>query len=277
MENNEEKLAYADGRIPFEKPIVIGEHGQPFMMLPNDFALKDVEEFLERPHRIEKLFDVSDIDSFINYVADYYKDEASSIIQVDREERKLLAVLDYHTARQPHASGGTSAAVPAHCKHMVRFYTRRTKNWKLWLEHNGRFMGQTTFAEFIEDNIDDFVDPPGVSLIELAVKFRSIKEVKFSSSANMRNGEFSINWSEENRKGSVEFPEIITLGLQPFDGGKSYKVKARIRYRVKDAELSLSYKLQQPEKVEEDAFDAMVDKIAGHDPVGELRRFSVRL
>ncbi|WP_253643503.1 DUF2303 family protein [Yersinia pseudotuberculosis] len=77
----------------------------------------------------------------------------------------------------------------------------------------------------------------------------------------LATGEFQFNYSDENEKGTIEVPELITLGLAPFHNGESYEVQARLRYRLREGKLTFTFKLVNPERVVEDAFNSIVEKV----------------
>ncbi|WP_244277521.1 DUF2303 family protein [Pantoea septica] len=97
----------------------------------------------------------------------------------------------------------------------------------MWEEHDETAMGQKAFTEFLEDRAGDIVTPTSAELLEIATKFPVVCKAVFGSAIRLATGEFQFNYSDENDKGTIEVPEVITLGLALFHSGKSYEVQAR--------------------------------------------------
>lgn len=53
------------------------------------------------------------------------------------------------------------AGEPKYCEHVALYACRPTQEWVTWTEASGKGKGQQAFAEFIENNLLDIVDPPG--------------------------------------------------------------------------------------------------------------------
>ncbi len=113
----------------------------------------------------------------------------------------------------------------------------------------------------LEDRAGDIVTPTGAELLEIATKFQVIRKAVFGSAIRLATGEFQFNYSDENDKGTIEVPEVITLGLAPFHNGESYEVQARLRYRLREGKLAFTFKLINPERVIEDAFNSVVESV----------------
>ncbi|MBO9496339.1 DUF2303 family protein [Thalassotalea sp. G20_0] len=64
------------------------------------------------------------------------------------------------------------------------------------------------------------------------------------------------------KKSSVEVPEEFTIGVAPFHNGDKYELKARLRYRIHEGQLTIWYQLIEPEQVIEDDFKGVCQEIA---------------
>ena len=72
----------------------------------------------------------------------------------------------------------------------------------------------------------------------------------------LQSGEFEFQFSEQNQsKGTVTVPEKIAIGIAPFQNGTRYRIEARLRYRLREGQLSIWYELIEPQKVLDDAFN----------------------
>ncbi|MBK6887064.1 MAG: DUF2303 family protein [Tetrasphaera sp.] len=74
-------------------------------------------------------------------------------------------------------------------------------------------------------------------MLELAQTIKGHTKVSFESSKHVKSGETAIEWREETtaaagKKGTLEIPDTIDLGMQVYEGGVPYKLTARFRYRI---------------------------------------------
>lgn len=151
----------------------------------------------------------------------------------------------------------------------ARIEFRRTPEWDKWVGNDGKLLGQTEFAEFIEDNLDDIADPPGAGMLEIAQYLQATRTVNFKSGIRLSSGQVQFqNIEDVNAQvgaGQVAIPEMFTLGISPLFGIPSYRVPARFRYRLADGKLRLGYKLQRVESM----MSAILDDVVGALELGE--------
>lgn len=229
--------------------LVLNIHDQPAIALPDNYELHDLEDFLPAPRRIQEKVKLLSADSFIHYCTNFAT--PASVILADADNTSLTARLDYHVDPE----------TPDWCGHSAVYQCVKSKAWELWERYDGKTLSQSDFAELIEDRAADVVTPTGSELLEIATKFQVIRKAVFGSAIRLATGEFQFNYCDENDKGTIEVPETITLGLAPFHNGESYEVQARLRYRLKEGQLTFTFKLINPERVVEDAFKSVVEKV----------------
>lgn len=223
--------------------------GNPLVQIPEGYRAQDLEDFLPAPRRIRQRVTLQSAASFIEYCTRFVA--PGSTVLADSEACALLAVLDYPSASD----------LPEWCDHRATYQAKLSKAWKIWQKYDGESLSQEAFSEFLEDRAADIVKPTGGELLEIATKFQVIRKAVFGSAIRLATGEFQFNYSDENDKGTIEVPEIITLGLAPFHNGESYEVQARLRYRLREGRLTFTFKLVNPERVVEDAFNSIVKKV----------------
>jgi len=235
---------------------------QPFAVVPDGYEVASLESLRLMPTRIKQGVRVFDADSFIKYFTDYVKPD--SRIFVDVQKPAIVGVIDYHE----------QAGIAEWGDHKVSFEFRHTKEWNIWMGANKKQMSQADFAQFIEDNLPDIIEPSHANMLEISRRMEAKKNVNFSSSNRLDNGEVQFVYEEEIRgtvnKGEMAIPEVFKLricpfepGLPPYPDGSAYKVEARLRYRIKENGLTLWYELVRPHKIVEDAVAQIVIKIKG--------------
>ena len=231
----------------------IGPEDSPIVVLPDGYKVHDLEGLLPLPRRVRAKVDMKTAEALIEYL-NRFKDAgcAFPVLFADQDKRAIRAVLDYHT-NDGQAGWGDWTATYA-CPF--------SREWSAWTARNDKAMSQVEFAEFLEERVEDVVEPAGAALLEIALKFHAIRTAVFGSAVRLATGEFQFQYNEENQKGTVEVPEKIALGIPVFHNGKAYRVEARLKYRLGDGKLQFSYKLIRPEDIVEHAFCEVRQQVA---------------
>lgn len=120
-------------------------------------------------------------------------------------------------------------------------------------------LAQTAFAEHVEESLLDITAPPAADMLEIAQSFQATTKVAFESGHRLNSGQQQLTYVEETgakagRKGELTIPQTFELALAPFEGSATYKVSARLRYRIGDGQLRIGYFLDRPEEVLRSAF-----------------------
>jgi uncharacterized protein YfdQ (DUF2303 family) len=201
-----------------------------------------------------------DSGAFIAYV-NAFKQEATRIFYV--QDGKFLAVIDYHI---PALDGGPIAPqVALHGDHMACLNLIRSPEWITWANNSEKAMGQQEFAEFVEDNARDILQPSPMEMLEIATGLQATVGATFRSAINQANGTVQLNWDEQV-EGTVKgtgkaIPAQFQIGVRPFMGTERYPVDCRLRYRVAGGSLKLHYKALHLDPITEAALDGIVAKV----------------
>jgi uncharacterized protein YfdQ (DUF2303 family) len=136
-------------------------------------------------------------------------------------------------------------------------------------------MDQATFAEFVEENVRDIVvpddtptAPSAADMLEISRTLEAKKNISFRQGTRLDNGQVQLTYNEEidgraGETGQLNIPEQFFIGVKPFLGGDAFCVPARFRYRIVDSRLQMWFELVRPEKVLEEAYNAVRTKIKG--------------
>lgn len=215
------------------------------------------DEFLPEPKRKKGKVTVRDVASFALYYGKHHVNEESEIF-ADADAHTVTAVLNGHSAMTAHWQD-----------HRVVLALRTTPQWDTWTKANQQWMTQRDFAEHLEANIGD-IAPGAVSaarLLELAQDFHAKVSVSFSSGSRLRDGTTQIQYVETmestggTKGGHVDIPAGFSLGIRPFEDGEPLEVRARLRYRISNRQLALSYHLDDPAGIVRDALLDVVAKV----------------
>lgn len=217
----------------------------PFVVVPGDFTVHDLENMLPSPTRARGTNVFRDAASFCTAVALHGAAE-TTLLYGNPLAPSFKAVFNDH------------GEAPGWRDHTATYSCPLSVEWKLWTGANKRQMNQEAFAQFIEDNAPDCVTPDAATMIEISRTLEAKKKVSFASAIRLSNGESELSYEEEisgtASKGKLKVPETFSIGIAVLEGGPRYAVHARLRYRIADkGVLSLWYDLDRPHKVLEDA------------------------
>lgn len=190
--------------------------------------------------------------SLIAYVNEY----KSPTTKIFANDSVVRAVLNYH-----------SKEAAAHASHIAVLTLKHSREWSAWMEVNGRPLDQKTFAEFIEENLLNVLDPDGATMVELVSTLESKTEVEFSSNIRNDNGTQRLVFDEKQTaqgttsKGKMDIPRKIKLGLPVFKGGDPYPMEAFLRTRINAGKATFIVKLDNPTRVSDKAFSDVCAEI----------------
>lgn len=249
-------LVTQESRLKPNAIVTNGGSSKPFVILRDaqgNEKIHDLERLLPAPEDTRGKATLEDLDSFIQYVKERRVDE--SRIFAEMEDCRVTAILDFHDGFDP-----------AWCHDLAVFQPEKTREWERWTKNDNLQIRQAQFAEFVEDNLGNIVNPAGAVLLEMARSLTAKKSVDFKSGINLENGDIQLQYEETTEakagiKGQLVIPSEITLALTPFAGAPAYEVAARLRYRIDEGKLFFHYKLRTPEKIWEDAVKDAVTKI----------------
>ena len=239
---------------PHKNPDQDGLH---FTVVPEGWKVQALptKAMPDRPIGTVKLRDAA---SFIRYFNDHKADRSRVYAQMD--PARFLAVFDefdtYAMAEDvPNQSDwrGFRAefAVPA------------SREWGVWMGANHKHMSQLSFAEFLQDNLPDVVEPNGSDLLQMALNFEAAQAGTVVAAQRLQDGSHNLTWkADNNASGSVKFPETITIRIPVFENDAAQPIVARLRYRIKEGALAIWYELVRPHKELETAFRATWARIA---------------
>lgn len=246
-------LAVADRAQSPRFPYDADGEGIPFVLL--DGKVVSLEHLCDRPHRIRHALDFHTAGSFISY-CQAHSDLDAIALWYSHKDNAFEATLDYHDAN------GASW-----CTHRASYELPKSPEWTIWMAANRKAMPQADFAEFIEANLPDIVEPSGAQLLEMVKTLQAKKAVQFESSVRLDNGAVHFRYSEDVRgsvtKGAIDIPGEITLGIAPYLGESPFSVQARLRWRISDNKtLVLWYELVREHKVTETVATEICERIA---------------
>lgn len=215
------------------RPGKLGE--LPAVLVPTDSKLITYEHILEQPIRKRGRFTLLDIASFIRFVNEH-KQAGTRIFQ---KEGRFVAVIDFHLPT-PKGSSWT--------EFRAAFESNYSEQWKLWNSKDGQWQAQRQFAEFIEENASDVVDPSPAAMLEISRTLEAKKDVIFKQSTRLENGDSSIRYEETTQakagaNGELEVPKNMAINIPMFFGMPPNNIPLRLKFAIDNGRLQLRYEI----------------------------------
>lgn len=245
-----QEIKKIDSVIPVLEAHVNTESG--VVMVPEGYQLKDLEQFADTPRRIKQKPQLQSLDSFLAYVEAHKT--PSSVIFFDEDNKRAEFISDYHDL-------ASDITAPQHCDHRAVYVAKLDERWVRWTRADQDKFGQEELAVFIERQIKDFIDPDGSTMLTLAENFQVKKNVSYGKAVNLANGDIQFAYTSEDGAGTVEVPREFTVGIPMFKNGEAYSIKAKFRYRLREANIIFSFELMHLDDIEQDAVNSICTKL----------------
>lgn len=226
----------------------------PLVTVPEGYASESLEHLLAAPSRLRGTVTLNDAVSFIAVVNDHKGPQTRLFSSV--KPPSFTAVFNANVGDQ--AGWGD---------HRACYAAPLAPEWLTWTHMDGNKVDQVTFAQFIENNMPDIVEPDGATLLTIANTFEAKKKANFASAQKLGNGETQFTYEETiegtAQKGAVRVPEHFVIAIPVFENGDPWRVDVRLRYRIADGgKLTLWYELVRPHKTIEAAVKELRESIA---------------
>jgi uncharacterized protein YfdQ (DUF2303 family) len=231
---------------------------QPFIVVPVGHRLESVEPLLAKPLARRTTVSLQTAESFGRFVAEFVTAATRLFAAPSAEGGKFVAIIDYHGTKEEEASW---------CAFKVQLQCQFSLQWKLWSGSNNKFMPQREFAEFLESNSAQIMDPPSAEFLEVAQNLQVSAGVAITGVTRLDDGRDQINYeavtvAKAGEKGNLAIPSMFILALPVFEGTTAWKIKARLRTRVTDQKkLELKYELVNPQNTLREAWEEQINII----------------
>ncbi len=224
----------------------------PFLVIPNDHKVEDLEKWLAAPLATREKINVFDREGFLGYVSRYKG--PNTVIFADEREAKYTAIIDYAGKDDPQWG-----------KHIVTYQVPSSDEWDTWHGNDRSQCSQVEFAEFLERNLVDVLGD-SARLLEIASTLGGKRQIKFGSKVDLSNGSINLQYDDQvegaaGKTGRLKVPEKFRIGIPFFVNGDKYEIDVRLRFRIKDAGLTIWYELDRPEELRKKAVEALTESI----------------
>jgi uncharacterized protein YfdQ (DUF2303 family) len=207
---------------------------------------------------------VRDEQSMIELVKRWPDWSDQSITYADPVNRSVVTVLNDDWDANGNDSGGN---LHGWRDRRVQLALTHTPEWQRWAALDRKMLPQQTFAEHIEDSLEDIRSPSAADMLETAQTLVATVGVNFRSQTRLRDGNRQFTYEESTegqagRAGDMAIPDEFELGLVPWQGrdARPFIVKARLRFRIQPTGLLIGYVLVDVERILRAAFEEDVVK-----------------
>lgn len=215
-----------------------------------------IESRLAEPRRRNGAIDCQDAASFIAAV-NRWKIPERTVIYSQLAKMTLTAIFDDNPAG--HAGAGWR-----HGGLMAGYTAPRSPEWEKWCARSGVDQSQDDFADFIDTNLADVTTvptaekgqyPSPIELLEMARNLSIHTRGAFERKIDPTTGAGTLVIKDEHETYSSKIWRAFPLKLRVFEGGTTYLVEARIRFRVGNGKAVFAYSLHRANEIARDAFN----------------------
>lgn len=232
------------------KPELFEFDGMKAAFVPERIKLQTWEETREKPKRIKASIGLLSVESFVAYYTRFAAPEKTMVF-ANEQERTIRAEFDAHEKDSPDWR-----------EHQCTLHLKPSLEFDKWSRYSGRFVNQKEFAEFLEDNLEDIVEPDGAAILEVATNLTNVKQTNFNSSVNLQNGMIGLQFVEKDTQ-TVEIPKVFKIKIPVFENGPTYTVGVRFRWKIsEDNKLLLCFEIAKVDRIKKIAFADIVNDVA---------------
>lgn len=223
-----------------------------------DDAVAEFDRRAPGPRHRAGVVDLHSLDAVIAYTIDHARPSSVGFLDARSTPPRLEMVLDYH----PSKTGGSGALW---CRDRAAYKLEFSRQWRTWIGAEEKQMSQTSFSDFIEENLDDIGAPtekmtdavPAAALVSMARNLAIHSKVTFERSVNPNTGENAAVYKDEHDTArSTKIHRGFVLGIPVFEGAPTkYPIVAHLRFRVDGGKALFSFVLRDRQQALEQALD----------------------
>ncbi len=238
----------------------VAADGREFVIVPDGFDLKDVTDPHRLPDFIRQTLTVDQPGSLAAYVNRFKTSE--SVLFADLDSAQVVARLDYHESYLGE-EGAASAPTPRQNKHVATLQLRETQEFKDWCEFCSDYLPQGEFANFLDENRIDVLNPDGGELLEIVKDLQTVSTSNFTGKVDLTNGDVRIGFETETREvQQVMLPKTVTLRLAIYEGEAPVEIECALRWRAQNGSVKLALVMRRINRVKRELFTKIANDVA---------------
>lgn len=209
------------------------EHGPEYaghaLIHHQDMNVTSLDRFLKEPRRIKQEQVNLSLDSFIDYLDRFGRDETVVFVRTNPfmlDHMDLLAIIDYHDR-----DDGADTDRPSFCTHVVHAGLFVSNQLRRWHGATGKWMNQEDFALFLEDNLPDIIEPDAATVLEQVQDLTVHSDWSVNSVVRLDSGLNQLVYDEKQH--STKYATQIKISTPLFENGTGDLRTFTIRVRCK--------------------------------------------
>jgi uncharacterized protein YfdQ (DUF2303 family) len=228
--------------------------GVPHLIHPIGTQATAMANLLDCPNRVRRTIDLADLDELANYLAELQAtgDCSYPVIFADYSQKKFTLYPDFHT-------GGKVEWLD----HLVTTQLTFSREFTTWRQKSGSRMSQTDFAEFIDTNVVDIIEPSGSVMLTMAQTLEATRTEVFKSAVRVSSGEHQFTWANTgDAHQNTLIPERFKIAVRIYQGDEdSIELTAKLYYRIKDGAITFFYQLHRVDEIIEKLWNEKLIKL----------------
>lgn len=231
-------------------------------------AGKYLDAYRTKPERRTGTARVLELVSFMDLTQRFADEDSALFADPDPRAPSLTAVLDYHEK--------TAEGAPRFGTHRIVYAFPLSDEWKAWQAANGKELSQAAFAELVENRILDVTDPSGAGeqaraladalgatfaspskLLDLSRGLSLRVGQKVRNALSLASGEMQVEFITEHQDQQgqpLRIPSAFLIGIPVFRNGDVYRLAVRLRYRLREGNVTWFYEIYRADRAFDDAF-----------------------
>lgn len=214
------------------------------VLVPEGYELQvlSADHKFGHPEFVKALVETASVESFIRYIENTLGEGVTIFIDRTVDSGKIamrmIAFMDFNTPEKP-----------GNLFHVVRLTMEYSDQMDVWIKHHNQWMTQVEFAEFIEDNGTDVVQPDTATMLEIAQTLTGTVRSNFDHSERLQNGDTKLLWTKSTdatargKDGEIEIPPKFTILCPVYVGQMATQIPIRLRFRINEDGVTFKYLL----------------------------------
>jgi uncharacterized protein YfdQ (DUF2303 family) len=210
-------------------------------------VVKEVPFEREFPVRIDAKPRFGTVESFGQYVNRYKTD--ATLLFAKRKANEIYADFEYHLPGEP-SWNAHRATLP------VQF----SEEFSAWHRVLGQSLTQLQLAELLDARIDDIREPAAAVVLTAVQNFGLRRTATLKQALDLNSNRVQLVYEENDAGkggGSIDVPTQFVLRVPIYEGAKvADDVTVRLRYAVREKELSFTLSIPKLQPLLKTAFEA---------------------
>jgi uncharacterized protein YfdQ (DUF2303 family) len=216
--------------------------GVPHLIHPTGTQATQLHHLLAQPNRMRRHITLADLGEMVAYLKELIATDGAHypVIYAHYEQKTFTLYPDYH-----------KADTLEWLDHKADTRLTYSREFETWRAKNGQRMNQTDFAEFIDSNVVDIIEPTGATMVTMAQTLEATRTEVFKSAVRVSSGEHQFTWANTgDAHQNTVIPERFKIAVRIYQGDEdAIELTAKLYYRIKDGAVTFFYQLHRVDEI----------------------------